>query len=151
MDSIDEIIRPTKEEQKTAMESYDALDSALSQIQSDYPEIEIEETKERIKIPLNSLKLLAKILKATSQGKLISIVPIATEITTQAAAELIGCSRPHLIKLLENGEIKFTKIGKHRRIKYQDVLEYKKKVKTEQRKLLIEIMKADEESGLYDS
>ena len=145
MDSIDEIIRPTKEEQKTAMESYDVLASALSQIQSDYPEIEIEETNERIKIPLNSLKLLAKILKATSQGKLISIVPIATEITTQAAAELIGCSRPHLIKLLENGEIKFTKIGKHRRIKYQDVLEYKKKVKTEQRKLLIEIMKADEE------
>lgn len=151
MDSIDELIRPTKEEQKTAMESYDVLASALSQIQSDYPEIEIEETNERIKIPLNSLKLLAKILKATSQGKLISIVPIATEITTQAAAELIGCSRPHLIKLLENGEIKFTKIGKHRRIKYQDVLEYKKKVKTEQRKLLIEIMKADEESGLYDS
>ena len=151
MDSIDEIIRPTKEEQKTAMESYDALASALSQIQSDYPEIEIEETNERIKIPLNSLKLLAKILKATSQGKLISIVPIATEITTQAAAELIGCSRPHLIKLLENGEIKFTKIGKHRRIKYQHVLEDKKKVKTEQRKLLIEIMKADEESGLYDS
>ena len=151
MDSIDEIIRPTKEEQKTAMESYDVLASALSQIQSDYPEIEIEETNERIKIPLNSLKLLAKILKATSQGKLISIVPIATEITTQAAAELIGCSRPHLIKLLENGEIKFTKIGKHRRIKYQDVLEYKKKVKTEQRNLLIEIMKADEESGLYDS
>lgn len=151
MDSLDEVIRPTKEEQKTAMESYDVLASALSQIQSDYPEIEIEETNERIKIPLNSLKLLAKILKATSQGKLISIVPIATEITTQAAAELIGCSRPHLIKLLENGKIKFTKIGKHRRIKYQDVLEYKKKVKTEQRKLLIEIMKADEESGLYDS
>jgi hypothetical protein len=56
-----------------------------------------------------------------------------------------------LIKLLENKEIEFTKIGKHRRIKYQDVIEYKKKVKAEQRKLLIEIMKADEESGLYDS
>ena len=83
MDSIDEIIRPTKEEQKTAMESYDVLASALSQIQSDYPEIEIEETNERIKIPLNSLKLLAKILKATSQGKLISIVPIAISLLSQ--------------------------------------------------------------------
>ncbi|MCG8389049.1 MAG: helix-turn-helix domain-containing protein [Cytophagales bacterium] len=151
MKSIDEIKRPSKEEQKAAMESYDALASSLEQIHSDYPEIEIEETKERIKIPINALKLLAKILKETSQGKPISIVPIATEITTQAAAELMGCSRPHLIKLLEKGEIKFTKIGKHRRIKYQDVLEYKKKVKAEQRKLLVEIMKADEESGLYDS
>ncbi len=151
MKSTDEVKRPTKEEQKAAMESYDALASTLEQIQSDYPEIEIEETNERIKIPLSALKLLARILKETSQGKPVSIVPIATEITTQAAAEIIGCSRPHLIKLLERGEIKFTKIGKHRRIKYQDVLEYKKKVKAEQRKLLIEIMKADEESGLYDS
>jgi excisionase family DNA binding protein len=151
MDSVNETRRPSKEEQKAAMESYDALASTLEKIHSDYPEIEIEETRERIKIPLNALKLLAKILKETSHGKTISIVPIATEITTQAAAELIGCSRPHLIKLLENGKIRFTKIGKHRRIKYQDVLEYKKKVKTEQRKLLVEIMKADEESGLYDS
>ena len=151
MKSIEDIKRPTKAEQRAAMESYDALASTLEKIHSDYPEIEIEETKERIKIPRNALKLLAKILKATSQGKPISIVPLAAEITTQAAAELIGCSRPHLIKLLEKGEIKYTKIGKHRRIKYQDVLEYKKKVKAEQRKLLVEIMKADEESGLYDS
>jgi excisionase family DNA binding protein len=151
MKNLDEIKRPSKEEQKAAMESYDALASTLEQIHSDYPEIEIEETNERIKIPLNALKLLAKILKETSQGRPISIVPIATEITTQAAAELLGCSRPHLVKLLEQGDIKFTKIGKHRRIKYQDVIEYKKKLKAKQRKLLIEIMKADEETGLYDS
>lgn len=151
MESIDEIRRPSKEEQKAAMESYDALVSTLELIHSDYPEIEIEETNERIRIPLSALKLLAKILKETSQGKPISIVPIATEITTQAAAELLGCSRPHLVKLLEQGDIQFTKIGKHRRIKYQDIFEYKKKLKAEQRKLLVEIMKADEESGLYDS
>ena len=151
MKSIDEIRRPSKEEQKAALESYDALVSTLENIRSEYPEIEIEETKERIRIPLNALKLLAKILKETSRGKPISVVPIAMEITTQAAAELLGCSRPHLIKLLENGKIAFTKIGKHRRIKYQDIIEYKKKVKAEQRKLLIEIMKADEDSGIYDS
>lgn len=151
MNSIDDIRRPSKEEQKAAMESYDALNSMLKKIHSDYPEIEIEETNERIRIPLNALKLLAKILKETSQGRPISIVPIATEITTQAAAELLGCSRPHLVKLLENGEIRFTKIGKHRRIKYQDVINYKKALKNKQRQLLVEIMKADEEAGLYDS
>lgn len=151
MTSLDEIKKPSKAEQKAAMESYDVLSSMLKEINSDYPEIEIEENKERIKIPINALKLLAKILKETSQGRPISIIPVATEITTQAAAELLGCSRPHLVKLLERGEIKFTKIGKHRRIKYQDLIAYKKKIKVEQRKLLIEIMKADEESGLYDT
>lgn len=151
MERIDEIKRPSKEEQRAALESYDALAATLEQIHSDYPEIEIEETKERIKIPLTALKLLAKILKETSRGKPISIVPVATEITTQAAAEMLGCSRPHLIKILEKGDIPFTKIGKHRRIKYQDVVRYKKKLKDQQRELLVEIMKADEESGLYDS
>lgn len=143
--------RPSKEDRKAAMASYNALTAVLKDIHSEYPEIEIEETKERIRIPLNALKLLAEILKETGQGRPISIVPIATEITTQAAAELLGCSRPHLVKLLEKGDISFTKVGKHRRIKYQDIINYKKKLKIEQRKLLIEIMKADEETGLYDS
>ncbi|MDN4166047.1 excisionase family DNA-binding protein [Cytophagales bacterium LB-30] len=151
MRPLEDIDRPSKEEQRAAMESYGALAAALSHIHSDYPEIEIEENKERIKIPLKALQLLAKILKETSQGKPVSIVPVATEITTQAAAELIGCSRPHLVRLLEQGGINYTKIGKHRRIKYQDVIDYKKRMKAEQRKLLIEIMKADEETGMYDS
>jgi excisionase family DNA binding protein len=151
MNKIDNIEKPSKEEQKVAFESYTNLTAALDHIHSEYPEIEIEETKERIKIPLKSLQLLAKILKEMGEGKPLSIVPMATEITTQAAAELIGCSRPHLVKLLENGAINFTKIGKHRRIKYQDILNYKKKMKAKQRKLLIEIMKDDEKSGLYDS
>lgn len=148
---MNEMHRPSKEEQKTALKSYDALASALKNVNSDYPEIEIEETNDRIKIPLKALKLLAKILKETGAGRPISVVPIATEMTTQAAAEYLGCSRPHLVKLLEKGEINFTKVGKHRRIKYQDLVNYKKKLKAGQRKLLIEIMKADEDEGLYDS
>jgi excisionase family DNA binding protein len=151
MKFIEEIKRPSKLEQKTAMESYDALASMLEELQTENPEIEIEETSEKIRIPLNALKLLVKILEETSKGRLVSIVPIATEMTTQAAAELLGCSRPHLIKLLEKGEIQFTKIGKHRRIRYEDIAKYKKEMKARQKQLLIEIMKSDEESGLYDT
>lgn len=151
MEFIEEIKRPTKQEQKAAMESYDSLASMLEELNIENPEIEIEETSEKIKIPLNALKLLAKILEETSKGRLVSIVPIATEMTTQAAAELLGCSRPHLIKLLEGGEIQFTKVGKHRRIKYEDIVKYKKEMKERQKQLLIDIMKSDEESGLYDT
>lgn len=151
MEYLANINRPSKEEQKVAMESYNALAEALEQLHTKNPEIEIEETGEKIRIPLKALKLLAKILKVTSQGKLISIIPVATEMTTQAAAELLGCSRPHLVKLLEEGEIEFTKIGKHRRVKYEDVIAYKKRMKAKQKELLIKIMTADEESGLYDT
>ena len=151
MKAILETERPTKQEQKTAMASTTALSAMLEKIHTDYPEIEIEETGQRVKVPLKALRLLVKILEETGKGSPVSIVPIAAEMTTQSAAELLGCSRPHLIKLLESGEIPFNKIGKHRRIRYSDVIEYKKKTKAEQRRLLAEIMKADEESGLYDS
>ena len=39
-----EIKKPSKEDQRKALESYDALASSLDQLRSDYPEIEIEET-----------------------------------------------------------------------------------------------------------
>jgi len=146
-----DIRKPTKEEQRTALESYDALASSLNQLRSEFPEIEIEETEEKIRIPVSALKLLAKILKEISQGNPISIVPIATEITTQAAAELIGCSRPHVVKLLEEGKIPFTKVGKHRRIRYEDLAAYKKEMKSIQRQRIQELMGLDEDSGLYDT
>lgn len=76
---------------------------------------------------------------------------MATEMTTQAAAEFLGCSRPHLVKLLEEDEIPYIKIGKHRRVKYEDIDLYKKKMKARQKSHLIEIMQADEDAGLYDS
>lgn len=151
METYKKINKPSKDEQKLAIESYDALASVIEQLKSESPEIEIEETQERIKIPLSALKFLGEILKAMSQGKPFSLVPVATEVTTQKAAEILGCSRPHLVKLLEDGKIEFTKVGKHRRVKFEDVMNYRKKMKTIQKQNIIEIMKSDEELGLYDS
>lgn len=143
--------RPTKKEQLAAMASYDALEAMLNELETETPEIEIEETQEKIKVPLNALKLLSQILKETAKGNPVAIVPQAAELTTTAAAEILGCSRPHIIKLLETKKIPFTKVGRHRRIKFEDLAEYKKQMKEEQRALLIELMKGDEEAGLYDS
>ena len=151
MKLVEQIRKPSKLDQKVASESYSALASAIEQINSDQPEIEIEETGEKIKIPLSAIKLLGEILKSMGQGKLISIVPIATEVTTQYAAKILGCSRPHLVKLLEEGKISYTKVGKHRRIKFDDIINYKEQMKGQQKQNIIDIMNADEEAGLYDS
>jgi excisionase family DNA binding protein len=150
METLD-VKKPSKEEQRAAMESYHALASMLGHLNSENAEIEIEETQEKIKIPVTALKLLAKILKEISLGNPISIVPVATELTTQAAAELLGCSRPHIVKLLEAGQIKYTKVGKHRRVKYEDIVDYKKSLKAKQKSTISEIMQLDEDLGLYDS
>ena len=151
MGTINEIKRPDKQERKLAQNSYSSLISAIDRLKTDRAEIEIEETGAKIVLPVKALNLLSEILKAMSEGKPVSIVPIATEVTTQMAAELLGCSRPHLVKLLEEGKIEYTKVGKHRRIKYEDVVHYQQKMKEEQKQHLIDMMAADEESGLYDS
>ncbi|WP_157208870.1 helix-turn-helix domain-containing protein [Mariniflexile maritimum] len=151
METYNNINKPSKDEQKLALESYDTLASVIEQLKSENPEIEIEETEERIKIPLSALKFLGDILKTMSQGKPFSLVPVATEVTTQKAAEIIGCSRPHLVKLLEEGEIEYTKVGKHRRVKFEDVMRYKRRMKKIQKQNIIDIMKSDEELGIYDS
>ncbi len=151
MKTIDQISRPSKMEQKVAIKSYASLSAALTNIKQAETEIEIEETQDKIVIPSRALQLLGDILKAMSEGKPISIVPVATEVTTQKAAEILGCSRPHLVKLLEEGEIEFVKVGKHRRILFEDVLKHKQKMKEDQKKHIIEMMNQDEELGLYDT
>lgn len=151
MKLADQIRKPSKLDQQVAGESYETLTSVIGKLNAAQPEIEIQETREKIKIPLSALLLLGDILKAMGQGKLISIVPVATEVTTQAAAEFLGCSRPHLVKLLEEGKIEFTKVGKHRRIRFEDLVRYKQQMKEQQKQHIIDLMNADEENGLYDS
>lgn len=151
METNAQMRRPSKNERKVAAASYNALLDVLTHLKTEQTEIEIEETKEKIIIPSRALKLLGEILKAMAQGNPISIVPIAAEVTTQQAAEMLGCSRPHLVKLLEEGKIAFTKVGRHRRLKFDDIVKYKKAMKDEQKKHIIDIMNFDEALGLYDS
>ena len=143
--------KPTTQEQLAARESYESLVSSIGLLQNNLAEIEISETGKRIRIPVSVLKLLVQILKEISQGNPVTVVPEATEITTQAASEVLGCSRPHVVRLLEEGKIPYSKVGKHRRIRYDDLMSFKKKMKVSQKKKLQDLMKLDEESGLYDT
>jgi excisionase family DNA binding protein len=54
------------------------------------------------------------------------IEPLRTVLSTQEAANLLGISRPTLVKLLESGEIAFIKPGRHRRVELQHLLDYQR-------------------------
>jgi len=47
-------------------------------------------------------------------------------MTTSEAADYLNVSRPYVITLLEQGKIPFHKVGSHRRIRLEDVADYKK-------------------------
>lgn len=143
--------RPSKKERMMAQSSFNVLQNTISKYGIEKVDIEIEGTNDKLVLPLSAVKLLTEILKNISEGRMISILPVAAELTTQKAAEILGCSRPFVIKLLEEKRIPFTKIGKHRRIMVEDVMKYKAHLKAEQKQNLIEMMSDDEESGLYDS
>lgn len=50
--------------------------------------------------------------------------PHRTVLTTQEAADLLGITRPTLVRLLEAGKIPYTSPGRHRRVELSDVLEF---------------------------
>lgn len=140
--------RPSKEERLAAMASYNALAETLKELKGGNHEIQIEESKQKIDIPLKALLLLADILKGMSEGKIINLVPTSVEVTTQVAADMLGCSRPHFVKLLESNKIPFTMVGRHRRVKHDDVMKYKIEMKKMQAAAIVELMHGDEELGI---
>ncbi len=81
----------------------------------------------------------------------VSIAPHNTMLTTQEAADLLNISRPTLVRLLVDGEIPFTKRGRHRRVMLRDVLDYQERTRRERRQTLDDMAAQAEESGLYEA
>lgn len=141
---------PSEKERQLAHETYDALTEVLKKLKCDHADFTIKETKQTVEISVAAIKLLQEVVKQISKGNAVNIVPIAAEVSTQTAADILGVSRPYVVKILEKGEIPFTKAGRHRRIKFNDVMKHKRKMIDQQREALDEMVSLSQEYGLYD-
>lgn len=103
-----------------------------------------------VQLPDTVHELLLKILKNLQAGKAVSIVAEHQELTTQRAANILGVSRPFLVRLLEEGHIPFHMVGSHRRIYLRDLLAYKHRRDSARHEALDRMAKAELEAGTYD-
>ena len=71
-------------------------------------------------------------------------------ITTQAAANFLGVSRQHLVRILEAGQIPFHHAGTHRRVFLKDLISFQRE-RSRVRKAGLDTMTEElVEAGVYD-
>ena len=106
---------------------------------------------EPIELPAGAVTLLLDILGAMASGQGITIIPEDAELSTVQAANILHVSRPFLIKLLEEGKIPYRKVGKHRRIRMEDVMNYKRAIDQQREAVLDQLVaEAQEQDMGYD-
>jgi len=78
-------------------------------------------------------------------------MPEDEAFTTQAAANYLGMSRQYLVKLLEAGEIRFHRVGSHRRVTFKDLRTYEKRRDADRRKGMGALFSKLQQEGYYDT
>jgi excisionase family DNA binding protein len=104
----------------------------------------------RLEVPPATLRLLSQILALMARQQTFVLYPESSELTTKQAAEVLGVSRPFLIRVLEAGEIPYRKVGRHRRVLMKDVLLHKQTTQVKRQAAMDELVRISEEMGGYD-
>ena len=118
---------PAEREMQAAVQGQRALAAYLA-TGFDTQHIQIFDDRQQahqVELPTSALRLLVDILAELAEGNAVKVVPVHAELTTQEAADLLNVSRPHLVKLLEEGALPFHRAGKHRRVRFAELMKYK--------------------------
>lgn len=105
---------------------------------------------EKTELPEEIVPLLACALQAIARGQAVSLITRPEWLTTQEAADMIACSRQHVVDLINGGRLKASKIGTHRRVKLDDLLEFIQQEDRERDAAMASLIEHTEEMGGYE-
>ena len=101
-----------------------------------------------LELPAGAVALLMDILEAMAAGQSVSLISERAELTTVQAADALNVSRPFLIKLLEQNVLPYRKVGKHPRVRLEDVMAYKAKIDREREAVLDQLAREAQDLGM---
>lgn len=136
---------PSKQE----TEELQALEKQLAKTPSHAKLVGID--GDEIDLPDPIYRILQAVVHLMAMGQAVTLVPLDHELSTQQAANLLNVSRPFLNKLVDGGEIPYRKVGSHRRIRCEDLMEYKKQRDLTRHESLNELMQFSQDEGFYDA
>lgn len=93
---------------------------------------------------------IVTLVEDAGSGRILDVTLLPEEITTGQAADLLGVSRPTVVKLTDDGRLPCVRVGTHRRLKTQDVLAFRGEATHGRREALAELVAISDELGLYD-
>lgn len=105
----------------------------------------LELAEGRQPLPAGLARIIDQVIEAVAAGGNVTIGMLPEELTTTVAADVLGISRPTLMKMIDNGEITSHKVGSHHRLRRDDVLAAKKAKLARQRKALEELRDLEDE------
>ncbi|OZI34233.1 DNA-binding protein [Bordetella genomosp. 10] len=149
-DSLSNVTLPLERDVRLAVQGQRALAAYLA-TQVETQRIQIFDDKNQahqVELPTSALRLLVDILAELAEGNAVKVVPVHAELTTQEAADLLNVSRPHLVKLLEDGALPFHKTGKHRRVRFADLMAFKSQRDQASEQAMEELAKQAQELGM---
>jgi len=79
---------------------------------------------------------LVQVVEALAAGKAVTVSPQEPQLTTQQAADLLGVSRPTVVRMIESGELAAERNGNRRRLLLSDVLAYRERRRARQYAML---------------
>jgi excisionase family DNA binding protein len=105
----------------------------------------------RLEVPLPVFEALVQVATAMAHGQGVTVIPQSALLTTQEAADVLGISRPTLVRMLTDGEIAFEQRGRHRRILLADILAYQDRMRRERRDSLDRMAQEGQAAGIYEA